>query len=398
MMVVSLTGCSYTISSISDSNENVNVTGTEIKNAELEAHSQDPTWSIVIHHDELIYDSPKNYPERGKIFTVNTYVQEWGNLIFRGSTQDNEKISGSFTRQKCISEGKDHAFFVEMMLNGEKFTACGDEMIIEYNEEYNENYDKEKKIKRTNKLTDLAVWDEYAGLTLKSQEIEENLNGCLYYVGLNFTWETKQQWILVGFFDEMVGKNLFHFSALKPTEVKISYPSNDDTEQLWSASIDNDEILDEQTKQKLLNGETIEVKLTVTAYHYQGCQQSEKRTGITVQDIEVLNTKEQEDYSWNKFTASGFEPSWSIIIEGNTLKYSSPELYNPDIQEIKDIVYELDTMEYQWENLIFAGKDVKGEFIKQDCINEWRGDTSPYAVSFVREQDMVYQGCGEIAE
>ncbi len=255
--------------------------------------------------------------------------------------------------------------------------------------------------KKTNKLTDLTVWDTFAGLTLKSQEMGQNLNGCTYYVGLNFAWTTTQTGKLAGFFDEMAGKNLFYFTASNPTEAKISYPSNDDTEKLWSASIDNDEILDEQTKQKLLNGKTIEVNLTVTAYHYQGCQQSEKRTGITVQDIEVLNTDEQEATAWTKFTAGGFEPSWSIVIEGNTLKYSSPELYNPETQQIEDISYSLDAVEQQEDTIIFRWDEVEAIFTKQDCINEWKGDTSPYTVSFRKLADngyILHDGCGEKSE
>ncbi len=112
----------------------------EIENLELEAHSEDPTWSIVINKDMLVYDSPKNYPERGKEFEVKTYIKDGKIITFRWHNEA-DTISGTFQKQTCVSNGKDHTFLVQWEINGEKLSACGDEFTVEYNPDYEETSD-----------------------------------------------------------------------------------------------------------------------------------------------------------------------------------------------------------------------------------------------------------------
>ncbi|PID83850.1 hypothetical protein CSB09_03950, partial [Candidatus Gracilibacteria bacterium] len=92
--------------------------GTEVGNLELEAHSTNPTWSLVINKTMLTYDSPKNEQKTGKYIKVKTYVKK-GEISFEGKNET-DTISGFFKKQNCISDGKDHSYFVEIKINGEK--------------------------------------------------------------------------------------------------------------------------------------------------------------------------------------------------------------------------------------------------------------------------------------
>ncbi len=113
---------------------------TEVWNLQLEAHSEDPTWSLVINKKELVYDSPKNYPERWKVFEVKTYVKKWI-INFEGKSE-NDTISWTFLKQDCILNDKKHSYLVEIKLNSEKLSTCWDDFEVEYNENYDDSIEK----------------------------------------------------------------------------------------------------------------------------------------------------------------------------------------------------------------------------------------------------------------
>lgn len=255
--------------------------------------------------------------------------------------------------------------------------------------------DKEDEGEQEYDISKLEVWEniEWLELTEKSDEAIYDRPARSF----TFAGEKELTWKLYGYHDKIYDQDNISFVSDTQKLLKIPFSNTIDTTTLFDSSILNTDSIDVETQRKLLAGETIRVKLTITMYRYVGFEKSEKIVDMKVDNVVILEKEsEKESEKKEKITmkASGFEPSWTISIDWNTLTYSSPELFS-DENTTGRIDFHLNVLENKGKNIFFEWEYISWKFIKKDCVTEWLGDTVPYTVEYTYEWREFTNWCGE---
>ena len=104
----------------------------------------------------------------------------------------------------------------------------------------------------------------------------------------------------------------------------------------------------------------------------------------------AINKLIEEDLSNKYFTAFWTEPFWSIEISWWIAKLSSP-MFETEYEEPVNITKE-------WENFYIKWEELEGEFIKKNCIDDWKWDLHNYTVSVSKFREYAYEWCGDDEE
>ena len=97
-----------------------------------------------------------------------------------------------------------------------------------------------------------------------------------------------------------------------------------------------------------------------------------------------------EDPSNKYFTAFWTEPFRDIEISWWIAKLSSP-MFETEYEEPITITQE-------WENFYIKWEELEGEFIKKDCIDDWKWDLHNYRVSVSKFREYTYEWCWDDEE
>lgn len=97
-----------------------------------------------------------------------------------------------------------------------------------------------------------------------------------------------------------------------------------------------------------------------------------------------------DDFLNKYLTAFWTEPFWSIEISWWIAKLSSP-MFETEYEEPVTITQE-------WENFYIKWEELEGEFIKKDCIDDWKWDLHNYTVSVSKFREYAYEWCWDDEE
>ena len=99
----------------------------------------------------------------------------------------------------------------------------------------------------------------------------------------------------------------------------------------------------------------------------------------------TVNEPIKEDTTNKYLMAFWTEPFWDIEISWWIAKLSSP-MFETEYEESVTITQE-------WENFYIKWEELEGEFIKKDCIDDWKWDLHYYTVSVSKFREYAYEWC-----
>ena len=104
----------------------------------------------------------------------------------------------------------------------------------------------------------------------------------------------------------------------------------------------------------------------------------------------TVDEPKAEDLSNKYLTAFWTEPFWNIEISWWIAKLSSP-MFETEYEEPVSITQE-------WENFYIKWEELEGEFIKKNCIDDWKWDLHNYTVTVSKFREYAYEWCWDDEE
>ena len=135
------------------------------------------------------------------------------------------------------------------------------------------------------------------------------------------------------------------------------------------------------------------ISLLICSFLLTGCFDKENPEDIDdciIPEDCAENETIEEDLSNKYLTAFWTEPFWGIEISWWIAKLSSP-MFETEHEEPVTITKE-------WDNYYFKWEELDGEFIKKDCIDDWKWDLHNYTVSVSKFREYAYEWCWDDEE